>query len=204
MANLTHRAKSWLATLGRETPMPTAEVERLIIDAGGTPHPAWLAFHDAYAGYYEEVAPEELAIWGLARAANAQPPSTWRDPNAVILVPPTEWFPEAIVCADVHPVHDYHLYADGSFTGIGGILDSFAMKLERHGLIREFYGRGKVDRTLLTRESGKPEHQALLAAMQHGLVPEASNHERQFYLEPTRLLDACPRLKQLALYEICP
>lgn len=199
---LSQRAKDWLATLSRETPMPTAEVERRIIDAGGTPHAVWLAFQDEYGGYFEEVGPGDFAIWGLARAATAEPPPSWREPNQVTLVPPTKWLPEAIVCAEVHPVHDYHLYADGRFAGIGGTVDSFAMKLEREGLMREFYGRGKVERTLITRESGKPEHQQLLAAMQYALVPEASNARRQFFLEPKRLLDYVPHLTQLVLYEV--
>jgi hypothetical protein len=149
---LTKRATAWLATLSRETPMPTTDVERLILVAGSTPHAAWLDFHDKYAGYIEEVGTGDIAIWGLARSASASLPPRWFAPDSVILVTPERGFPEAIRCADVHPVHGYELGADGVFTGIGGPADSFEMKIECHGVMKEFYDRGKVTRTLLTRK----------------------------------------------------
>lgn len=198
---LSARAIAWLATLSRETPMPTADVERLILAAGGTPNEAWLAFQDAYAGYIEEIGPGEIAIWGLARTASASPPATWFKTNCISIVPPEYGFPEAILCADVHPVHGYELGADGAFRGIGGPTDTFEMKIERHGLMREFYSRGKVTQTLLTRKADEPQHQRLLADMAHALVPEASNATGKFYLEAKRLLQYNPFIKQLILRE---
>lgn len=199
---LSKRASAWLATLSRETPMPTAAVERLIVAAGGTPHAIWLAFQDAYAGYIEVIGAGDIAIWGLARPASASPPPTWFTPDRVDIVAPEYGFPEAIRCADVHPVHGYEFGADGAFRGIGGPTDTFEMKLERHGLMKEFYERGKVTQTLLTRKVDEPQHQQLLADMAHALVPEASNAAAKFYLETKRLLQYNPFIKQLILLEL--
>lgn len=202
--SLSKRASAWLATLSRETPMPTAAVEGLIVAAGGTPHAMWLAFHDAYAGYIEEIGPGEIAVWGLARPALASLPLMWFTPGKVDIVAPGYGFPEAIRCADVHPVHAYELGADGAFRGIGGPTDTFEMKIERHGLMKEFHGRGTVRQTLLTRKADEPQHQQLLADMAHALVPEASNAAAKFYLEATRLLQYNPFIKQLILLELDP
>jgi hypothetical protein len=199
---LTKRAAAWLATLSRETPMPTTDVERLILVAGSTPHAAWLDFHDKYAGYIEEVGPGEIAIWGLARSASASPPPTWFAPDSVSIVPPEYGFPEAIRCADVHPVRGYELGADGAFRGTGGPAETFEMKIERHGVMKEFYDRGKVKQTLLTRKADEPQHQKLLSDMAHALVPEASGKAAKFYLEPKRLLQFNPFIKQLVLLEL--
>src|SRR5262249_52606230 len=125
---LTKRAQSWLATLKREEPLPTAEVERLIRAAGWPPPQAWLDFHDKYAGYVEEVGPGDLAIWGLARPMNPGTPLRWRDLGNVIIVPPHYRFPEAILCADASPHHGYELGSDGAFRGIGGPALTFEMK----------------------------------------------------------------------------
>jgi hypothetical protein len=141
---LTKRAIAWLATLSREAPLPTAHVERLIVAAGTKPHDAWLNFHDKYAGYIEEVGPGDIAIWGLARAATATPEPIWIKPDSVYTRPADRRFPEAIFCADSHPVHGYELGANGAFYGVGGPAETFEMKIERHGVMKEFYDRGKV------------------------------------------------------------
>ena len=201
---LTNRATDWLATLSRESPLPTKTVEQLLLDGGHTPHPMWLEFHDNYAGYAEEIGPGDVAFWGLARAEDAKPSPNWFDPNTVYVVPPTRRLPEAIRCADAHPVHDYALGCDGGFRGIGGPAETFDMKLERHGVKMEFYARGKVDRTLITHKSDEPEHQQLLQDMAPSLVVEASGASAKFYLESRRLLQFNPYIKQLVLYEIDP
>jgi hypothetical protein len=201
---VTKRASAWLATLSRGTPIPTRAVEQFIIDAGGTPHRVWLDFHEHYAGYVEEVGPGDLACWGLARAADAVPSPVWFKPDTVYLVPAQPHFPEAIQCADAHPTHGYELGADGRYRGIGGPADSFEMKLERHGLMKEFYDRGRVRQTLLTRKSDEPAHQQLLADMAGSFVPEASSANAKFFLEPRRLLQFNPFIKQLVLLELDP
>lgn len=76
------------------------------------------------------------------------------------------------------------------------------MKLERHGLMKEFYERGKVTQTLLTHKVDEPQHQQLLADMAHALVPEASNAAAKFYLETKRLFQYNPFIKQLILLEL--
>lgn len=199
---LTKRAAAWLATLDRETPMPTADVERLIIAAGSTPHAVWLDFHEKYAGYIEEVGSSDIAIWGLARSASASPPPMWFTPDSVVIVPPHDGFSEAIRCADVHPVHGYELGADGFFYGLGGPARTFEVAIERHGVMKEFYDRGKVKRTLVTDKANEPQHQKLLSDMAHALVPEASDETKKFYLEPKRLLQYDPFLDQLVLLEL--
>ena len=201
---LTKRARAWLATLSHDPSLPTAVVERLILDAGSTPHALWLAFHDAYAGYIEEVGPGDIAMWGLARGATEQPAPYWNRPDAVDIIPAKRQFPEAIRCADANPVHEYELGADGWFSGIGGPCESFDMKIERHGIKQEFHARGQVKRTLLTHDSDRADHQKLLADMAAALVPEASGSHAKFFLEPRRLLQFNPHIKQLQLFELEP
>ncbi len=199
---LTERANAWLATLDRETPLAAAVVDRLIREAGSTPHPEWLAFHDNYAGYIEQVGPGDIAIWGLARPADASPAPIWFAPDSDSIVPAQYHFPEAVLCADAHPVHGYELGADGAFRGIGGPAATFEMKLERHGLMKEFYDRGKVRRTFVTRKCDEPQNHYLLRDMAEAFVPEASDKAMQFFLEPKRLLQFCPFSKQLLLFEL--
>ncbi|WP_236520221.1 hypothetical protein [Sandaracinus amylolyticus] len=182
--------------------MPTMQVERLIRDAGGTPHAVWLDFQERFGGYIEVVGPDDFAIWGLARAADAKLPPTWSEPNRVHISPGYDGFPEAIACADANPVHQYELRADGWFAGIGGPCPSFDMKVERHGVMHEFYSRGVVHETLVTRQSDAPEHQRLLQDMAQWLVVEASSDGAQFFLAPRRLLRFYPRVRQMILLEI--
>lgn len=118
------------------------------------------------------------------------------------MVPPESHIPEAIVCAEAHPVHGYEIRADGSFGGIGGPSATFEIKLERHGLMKEFIERGPFQQTLLTRNADEPQHRQLLASMEPALVPEASDAATKFYLEPRRMLRFYPFLKQLVLLEI--
>lgn len=198
---LTNRANAWLATLPREPALDTARVEQLIVDAGWIAHPVWLDFHDRYAGYIEEVGPDDFAIWGLARAADADPPSRWRDADAVTIFEGHDGYPESISCADAHPVHEYELRADGRFPGIGGPVPTFDMKIERHGVMHEYLSRGPSRRTLITKID-RPEHQRLLQEMAPFLVPEASSPASQLFLAPARLLRFNAPVKQMVLWEL--
>ncbi len=199
---LTKRAGDWLATLYHETPMSTRDVERLIVDAGHTAHPAWLEFHDAYAGFYEEVGPGDIAIWGLSRALEAEPKSYWTDQNTVWVTPSDGRMSETIVCAEAHPVHDYLLTAAGSFLGIGGPVDSFDRKIERHGLLADLYRRGKVKRTLSKQPNPTLDNEALLREMADGYVEEASDKRLEFYAEPQRVLQHSPKHDYVILFEL--
>ena len=92
--------------------MPTREIEALIIELGYTPHPAWLDFHERFAGYFEEVGPGDVAVWGLARrkTLHVMQGKVW------IRAPDPKWNTrEQIACADAYPGHDYELGADGFF-----------------------------------------------------------------------------------------
>jgi len=201
---LTNRAKSWLSTLSREKTLPTVEVEKILLDGGHTPHQVWLDFHENYGGYIEEVGPGDIAIWGLARGANPATPLLWFKAEQVYIEPARKRFSEAILCADAHPTHGYELGSDGRFFGIGGPAESFVMKLERHGVLHDFHSRGKVRRTLLTHKSDEPEHVALLNDMAPSLVHEASGRAKKLYLEERRLLEFCPFIKQLVMWEQVP
>jgi len=202
---LTKRGSAWLATLKRTAPVvPTAKVEQLLRDGGHTPHRAWLEFHDTYAGYVEEFAPGDFALWGIAHASNRVPPPVWADADTVTVSPPNRGFPEGIVCADAHPVHDYELLADGRFMGVGGPSATFEMKIERHGVMADLALRGTVRTTRNSRGLAKQEKQDLIAQMRPYLVPEASDGSMQIYVEPTRVLRVGPLIDYLLLYEIDP
>jgi hypothetical protein len=200
---LTKRAQTWLSTLDRETPVATTLVEQWIRDVGGTPHRAWLDFHERFAGYVEELAPGELAIWGLARAKDAEPPSMWRKPETVFVVLPSAG-DERISCADAHPVHEYELRANGTFMGAGGPCPTFDMKVERQALSHAFSQAGTPRQTLVTKSGDLPEHQKLLQDMAPFLVPEASTPRAQYFLAPRRFVIFNPPFKQIVMYELEP
>ncbi len=199
---LTKRATKWLALLHREIPVPTSIVEKRIIAAGVDPVPApWLAFQDEFGGYHEYVGPD-LAVWGLSRAADAQPPCEWVKPNTVTLVSMVEGAPkDEILCADAHPVHDYILRPSGAFRGVGGPCERFEIKIERHGLMLAFSKRGKSKRKV-ANDLSTPDNQKLIADMQSGFVPEASDMHAEYYLVGDRLLRVGRRINQLQLFEI--
>ncbi|MEM6993477.1 MAG: hypothetical protein AAF721_23385 [Myxococcota bacterium] len=201
---LTQYATDFLATLRRDTAVPTALVEKRIRDAGHDPHPVWLEFHDEYAGYIEELTPGDNAFWGLCHAADREPPPVWVDADQVHITPPSGQLPQGIVCADAHPVHDYELLANGHFLGVGGPAESFDRKLERHGLMMAFYKRGKVVQTRFERDLAKAENVELIDEMRGSFLPEPSDKHAQYYLEPKRLLRVGPLIKQLVLYEVDP
>jgi hypothetical protein len=173
---LTQRAQVWLSTLSRERPLPTRIVEELIRDAGGTPHPVWLDFHDRFGGYIEAFGAGEVAIWGLARAKDAVPANVFGQPDQVFIRPAEGAEPESISCAEANPVHGYELYADGSFVGPGGSCTTFEMNVERHGLMHELFMRGKIRESVL-RGSDASASQQLLQDVAQWLVPEASTHQ---------------------------
>jgi len=47
---LSKRAQNYLAQLQRDEPVPVAKVEQIIIAQGYPAYPAWLAFHEQFAG----------------------------------------------------------------------------------------------------------------------------------------------------------
>lgn len=199
---LTKRATAWLETLHRTTAVATSRVEQLLRDSGHTPHAAWLDFHERYAGYTEEVAPGDVAFWGISHAADRTPPPVWVDADSVHVVSPSRGFPEGIACADAHPVHDYELLADGRFMGIGGPAASFDQKIERHGIMFELAQRGTVRTARVGRGLDAAENRDLIEEMRGSFVPEASDRNAEFYVEPRRVLRVGRIIDYLVLFEI--
>lgn len=200
---LTQRAQDWLARLPRFTPVPTvAQVEKQLLDGGYTPHPAWLAFHDRYAGYIEAVARNEPAFWGLMHPANRDPPLSWVEADRVYVIPADPPRLERIGCADAHPVHDYLLTSAGRFLGPGGPVASFDVKVERAALMGEFHARGKAVVTHNLKDLNSPACQALMAALKADFEPEPSDDRVEYYMQPTRLLVVAPKRNALWMYEI--
>jgi hypothetical protein len=69
---LSERARRFLDQCERTTAVPTADAER-ILRAGGWPTaPAWLEFHDRYAGYVERIY-RDAAVWGLRLSEQRAP-----------------------------------------------------------------------------------------------------------------------------------
>jgi hypothetical protein len=201
---LTQRAKDWLATLARIPAVPTKLVEQRIRDAGYAPHPAWLDFQDNYAGYIEQVAPGDLAFWGLCHAATRDPPLQWVNPDEVFISPGQFARPEGIVCADAHPVHDYILLANGMFLGAGGPTQTFEQKVEIAGVKYEFYRRGKVEITRHGKDLTQPDNADLVGDMRPHFVPEASHKNIEYYMDATRLLVVLRKFDRLVLREVDP
>ena len=197
--SMTKRAQTWLTTLRREAPLSTAHVEKLIIDAGWTPHAVWLDFHERFAGYIEEVGPDDIAVWGLARAVDA----TWSPPEYVFVRAGVGNFPETIDCADAHPVHQYELTANGRFMGIGGPCPSFDMKVERHGVLHEFFLRGRARQTIV-KDGDAAARRKLIHDLAPWLVSEASSADTQFFLTPSQHVQYTPHIDQILVYETEP
>lgn len=193
---LSARGERWLATLAHEPAIATSEVERLIVDAGHVAHGPWLAFHERFAGYCEEVGPGDVAFWGLAstRGVWTKPGTIWVRPKQANPV----YGGEEIRCADANPVHGYELAPSGAFAGLGGPCPSFAMKVERHGLLHDLYARGSVKRTV-TRGA---MHEELVAPFLDDLVSEASSKSTKFYARGDVVLEHVPGITQLVRWEI--
>jgi hypothetical protein len=131
---LSERARRYLASLQRLAPVPTAEVERALRRQGLQCYPAWLDFHERYAGYVEPIG-LEAAVLGIVHAQ-----SRWMVPGAVATV--DSYQSEAdyfVVCADVHPSYEYYLGDTGFFRSPWA--STFEVKLERSAARVDFHQR---------------------------------------------------------------
>ena len=130
----SERAQRYLASLERLTPVPTARVEQVLKDQGSPCFPAWLEFHERYAGHVEPIGLER-AVWGLVHAQ-----SRWVKPFRAVVTPSlqaeADWL---ITCAEVHPSYVYQLGDTGFFKVRGA--DSFELRLERAALRVDFFAR---------------------------------------------------------------
>jgi hypothetical protein len=160
---LFERARHYLSKLKRITPVPTAEVQRVLERQRVECYPAWLDFHELYAGYVEPLG-LEAAVLGIVHTR-----SRWIIPGAAAVVrsydPHAEWF---VYCAEVHPSLVYNLGDTGFFSSPEA--SSFQVYLERRAAQIEFFSRPGANRVW-------PPPPALIEELnQHACeVPEASD-----------------------------
>ena len=97
-------------------------------------YPAWLDFHERYAGYVEPLG-LEVAVLGIVHTR-----SRWIIPGAAAVVRSyechAEWF---VYCAEVHPSYVYKLGDTGFFSSPPA--SSFQTHLERCAVWFEFFSR---------------------------------------------------------------
>ena len=180
---LSQRAKSYLTTLQRETPVPTADVERLLVAQGFPAFDAWLAFHDEFAGYFEDLGGGEVAVWGLAREKGE-----WVAPRSVDVTLRRDGSPLFVWCADAHPSHDYKLKTDGVFLGPPYRSHTFSVKVERNALYWDFARAGRARFAYGGNQVPLDDCAPLLADMTPYLVAEASDEFAKYYLTGDKLL----------------
>jgi hypothetical protein len=169
---LSSRALSYLETLRRRPAVAVEQVADAIRRAGCEPYPAWLDFHERYAGY-EDPLGRETAILGIVHAE-----SFWLEPGEASVDQDREgrW---SVVCAEVHGTFDYRLHDDGHFTsfGGGGPTESFDIKIEQDAVFRETCRRDGRAWTVDMQNVTIPPNglDELRAATGAELVPEASD-----------------------------
>ncbi len=182
---LSQRARNYLAQLRREDPVPVAMVEPILVAQGYPVYPAWLAFHEQFAGYVESLGEDSAVIWGLVFAQRKHGGEPYRvyvnlDPKGV---------PVFISCADAHPSFDYNLLPDGEFIGAPYPSENFSIKVERNALLWEFSSAGPARRTYkIDGVSINTLRQQLLAELAPYFVPEASDKFARYYASPDKVL----------------
>jgi hypothetical protein len=196
---LSQRAQRYLATLQRETPIPTSDVERMLLEQGVPAFDAWLSFHDEFAGYWEDLGGGDLSVWGLAREKGG-----WVRPRSVDVTPRRDGSPLYVWCADTHPSHDYKLMTDGVFLGPPYRSHSFSVKVERNSLSWDFARGGPASFAYNGNQVPAQDRAQLLADMAPYLVAEASDEFARYYSSQDKLL--CEELTQgsLRLLERAP
>lgn len=131
---LTERARQYLGTLERVTPVPAARVEQALREQGERCFPAWLEFQDRYAGYVQPLG-FECAVFGIVHAQ-----SWWIKPGWAAVSRSYEsgadWF---VTCAESHPSFVYELGDTGLFKA--PTASTFEIKLERDAVHVAFFAR---------------------------------------------------------------
>jgi hypothetical protein len=182
---LTRRALDYLATLQRDDPVPVSMVERMLIERGFEPYPAWLEFHAQFAGYWEPVG-GSVAIWGLV-LSNVS--GQYNEPFQLYVTLDAKGKPSWVSCADVHPSFDYRLLTDGTFIGPPWLSASFAVKVERNALMWEFVKAGPARRVYDIDDVPITDlRESLLAELRPFHMPEASDQFANYYMSPDKLL----------------
>ncbi|HEX9539784.1 MAG TPA: hypothetical protein VGA04_16630 [Streptosporangiaceae bacterium] len=106
---LSERARRFLDQCERTTAVPTADVERILREDGWPTAPAWLEFHDRYAGYVERIY-RDAAVWGLVHED-----SFWFGPRRAEVDQDEDEDGLFIYCAELHPAYGYRLDTTGRF-----------------------------------------------------------------------------------------
>ncbi|MBM4362444.1 MAG: hypothetical protein FJ104_07165 [Deltaproteobacteria bacterium] len=182
---LSQRARSYLATLRRDPAVPLARVERALLDRGLAPYPAWLEFHEQYAGYWEDLGGGSVAVWGLM---HEQVTGVFVEPSQ-LYVTADKLGPIYIACADTHPSFGYNITPEGKFVGPPFPCASFGIKVERNALMWEFATSGAAQRAYDL--DGVPiieQREALLERLRPFHAPEASDRFANYYSSPDLLL----------------
>jgi hypothetical protein len=186
MVTLSKRAQDFLASLRRDDPVPVEDVVKLLAAEGIGPVPAWIEFHQRYAGYWEDIGAGDFAIWGLA---HKQVQADYSVPNSIYATKTSAGEPVSISCADVHPSWDYLLQADGVFIGPPFSCQTFDVKVERNALMWEFTHAGPVER-IWKIDGVRVEdcRDKLVAELERFLVPEATDKFARYYYSPDKLM----------------
>jgi|GEM_PF-2117210 len=182
---LSRRAQDYLAILHREEPVPVAAVAQLLAAENVPAHPAWLSFHEQFAGYVEDIGSGDFAVWGLAfgsaRKSGGDALTVFVNRFKGTLV--------SISCADVHPSWDYNLTPEGKFIGPPFPSGNFTVKVERNALMWEFVKAGPVQRLYeINGVSLNAHRKQLLEELAAYRMPEASDRIANYYASPTKLL----------------
>ena len=180
---LSERARRFLDQCERTTAVPTADAER-ILRAGDWPTaPAWLEFHDRYAGYVERIY-RDAAVWGLVHED-----SFWFGPRRAEVDQDEDEDGLFIYCAELHPAYGYRLDTTGRFLAYGQEASSFDVHVERLAVWREFTADHQTHKIVDQERRHDPEYRAeLLARLGERPVPEASDSNFTWYADEETLI----------------
>ena len=175
-AELSPRARRFLATLERRAAIPTEEVEAIIQTSGFPCFAPWLAFHERYAGFVHQT-DYDWFIWGLAHRD-----PYWLDPNAVQIDSRSGGQSWHVTCADCHPSYNYRLDHTGIFLGGDAPAESYDIHVEQGALGWEFKQIGQF-RAWKDEELRDPAFRALFEErIEPHPVPEATDCYSRYFM----------------------
>jgi hypothetical protein len=181
---LSERARRFLNQCERDTAVPTADVERILRDGGWPAAPAWLEFHDRYAGYVERIY-RDAAVWGLVHED-----SFWFGPRRAEVDTDEDHEDDLFIyCAELHPAYGYRLDPAGRFLAYGQEASSFDVHVERLAVWREFTTDHQAHKIVDQERLRDPEYRAeLLARLAERPIPEASDSNCAWYADEETLI----------------
>jgi hypothetical protein len=181
---LSERARRFLDQCERTTAVRTGDVERILRESGWPIAPAWLEFHDRYAGYVERIY-RDAAVWGLVHED-----SFWFGPRRAEVDEDED--DEAglfIYCAELHPAYGYRLDTAGRFLAYGQEASSFDVHVERLAVWREFTADHRVHKIVDQERLHDPEYRVeLLARLAERPILEASDSNFAWYADEETLV----------------